>query len=80
MRKKVCVLSVLYTHRKCNNEIGDYMEHYMNRLCRLGIPACSALMIVQDFLKNFGEVGLEQYIEELEHDSYEAWEGVDCVY
>ena len=35
---------------------------------------------MQDFLKNFGTIALDEYIEELENDSYEAWEGVPYVY
>lgn len=64
----------------CQNIVGDYMTAYVDKLCRLGIPACSAVMIVQDFLKNFGTVALDEYIEELENDSFEAWEGVPNVY
>lgn len=64
----------------CHNYLGDDMTAYVDKLCRLGIPACSAVMIVQDFLKNFGTVALDEYIEELENDSYEAWEGVPNVY
>lgn len=64
----------------CHNLIGDSMTEYVDKLCRLGIPACSAVMIVQDFLKNFGTVALDEYIEELENDSFEAWEGVPNVY
>ena len=64
----------------CHNLIGDSMTEYVDKLCRLGIPACSAVMIAQDFLKNFGTIALDEYIEELERDSLEAWEGLDCVY
>ena len=56
------------------------MTEYVDKLCRLGIPACSAVMIAQDFLKNFGTTALDEYIEELERDSCEAWEGVPYVY
>lgn len=56
------------------------MTEYVEKLCRLGIPACNAVCIVEDFLKNFGTIALDEYIEELENDSYEAWEGVPNVY
>lgn len=56
------------------------MTEYVEKLCRLGIPACNAVCIVEDFLKNFGTTALDEYISDLERDSYEAWEGLDCVY
>lgn len=56
------------------------MTEYVEKLCRLGIPACNAVCIVEDFLKNFGTIALDEYISDLERDSYEAWEGLDCVY
>lgn len=56
------------------------MTEYVDRLMRLGIPACNAVSITQDFLKNFGTTALDEYIEDLERDNYEAWKGVPCVY
>ena len=53
----------------CHNYLGDDMTAYVDKLCRLGIPACSAVMIVQDFLKNFGTIALDEYIEELENET-----------
>lgn len=71
---------MLSLFKRCHNLDGDNMTEYVDKLCRLGIPACSAVMIAQDFLKNFGTTALDEYIEELERDSLEAWEGLDCVY
>lgn len=56
------------------------MINYVSKLCSLGIPACNAYCIVNDFFKNFDVKALEEYIHDLEQDSKEAWEGVNCVY
>ncbi len=55
----------------CHNYLGDDMTAYVDKLCRLGIPACSAIMIVQDFLQNFGTIALDEYIEELKKQNEE---------
>ena len=56
------------------------MDFYVNKLCSLGIPACSAAYIVADFVKTYhGIKELEEYIESLETDAA-ALEAVPHVY
>lgn len=56
------------------------MNYYVSKLCSLGIPACYALTIYEDFMRNYGIDALEDYINNLENDSAAAWEGVPNVY
>lgn len=56
------------------------MDKYVNKLFSLGIPACNAYSIVQDFMKNCDINALEEYIKDLENDSSEAWETVPSAY
>ena len=56
------------------------MNYYVSKLCSLGIPACYALVLYEDFMKNFDEKALDAYIEDLEKDSEAAWEWVPNVY
>ena len=46
------------------------MENYIRRLERVGVSAHEAYRIVFDFLKNFGIEVLEEYIAELESETY----------
>lgn len=46
------------------------MNEYIERLERIGIPAHRSYQIVYDFLKVFSNVELEEYITELEHETY----------
>ena len=46
------------------------MESYIRRLERVGVSAHEAYMIVFDFLKCFGIEALEEYIAELESETY----------
>ena len=56
------------------------MDFYVNKLCSLGIPACSAAYIVADFVKTYhGIKELEEYIQSLETDAA-ALEAVPHVY
>jgi len=51
-------------------EISDRINNYIQRLQRCGYNASEATRTAHDMQKNFGYVGLEDYVKSVEDDVY----------
>ena len=51
-------------------EINDKINNYIQRLQRCGYNASEATRTAHDMRKNFGYVGLEEYVKSVEDDVY----------
>ena len=51
-------------------DISDKINNYIQRLQRCGYSASDATRMAQDMHKNFGLIGLEEYVKSVEEDTY----------
>jgi hypothetical protein len=61
-------------------EISDRINNYIQRLQRCGYNASEATRTAHDMQKNFGYVGLDEYVKSLEADTYvDKFQSEPCI-